>query len=966
MNFTSYTVEKSRDSFESAASRLKKVFPDAAGIIDAEYFDSERKRVVGISSLPLYAPICLSLFGKKEFLDFISSTDSDIHIVFGETVLVNSKEAPENISRLVKEEYKRAMAGVGALTENGEHVIDLKGGYVGTHYGINLLLGCRVGFENPMLTTPKSAVDPLGRGAFRAGADTQVLASRFVMNADEAGEPANRQFYLTEDNRQIFYSADVSSDGSNVKSAVCTHKPNNTVIEYETNCGLKIERTIFILPQYEGMPDAVEVQSVKITNLTERPRRIRIVMTGVLGIMDAASCNDIIYLNVIHQSSAVKDGDKTVAVSPDMHPSYAKCRRHFASLIANGETMDEYCVSYTDFVGGGTLERPERVARLTSHPQRRSAPFFAIAKTLDIGGGESSYVDEFVGYVYSADDSEEKLASDIKALREKFSSHSAVEKALSDVKDFYDAYSSYLTLKSGDRRLDSYINRNLPFQVLYQSFLSRSFAWTQKSFRQIGFREIQDMYPSLYYLNAMGNSSLAKDMICRWVENVYEYGYANHNFYWTGNGAGDCSDDQLWLIPAVCRYVSLTGDVAFLDEKYKVAGSDMTRSVFDTMTAAVDYSAKISVGKHSLPILDNADWNDCLKLDEDSISAPYKFELYKKQLKEKNQEWGVPFENNYCESVMNAFLLKIAEDDLASLAEISGRGDKAKELRRMSDELCRNIQTYAWKENFFARCLVNDPKKPYSYVGAKGDGLSSDKNIDGSYFLNSFSWSILSDCATESQIEAMTEPLCKYIKTEAGLMLSSPCDLGKVSSKTASDHYFEGDRENGAVFKHATMMATCAMFKAAKTVKSKSLAAKLSSLAFWMLDRVYPFKTMDNPYVLKGNPRFCTQYNNSETLENIGPMLSGTASWLALSVFEFLGISHDGNKITFSPVLPEDMTDVSFLVKCAKCSLDVKITKPKGFCRCGESTEYFLDGEKCDGTISLPSDKKRHSVYVKL
>ena len=70
-------------------------------------------------------------------------------------------------------------------------------------------------------------------------------------------------------------------------------------------------------------------------------------------------------------------------------------------------------------------------------------------------------------------------------------------------------------------------------------------------------------------------------------------------------------------------------------------------------------------------------------------------------------------------------------------------------------------------------------------------------------------------------------------------------------------------------------------------VADDDLAARLSALGHWMLDRVYPFKAMEEPFVLCGNPRFCTQYNNSVTRENVGPMLSGTASWLSLSVSAF-------------------------------------------------------------------------------
>lgn len=959
-----FKSETSRDKYESATQRFKKVFPDASGTIDAEYLDAGRKNVVGICSLPIYAPICLALFGNSDFLDFADTIASDICFVYGEKVTANGKEVPENIALAIKNTVDAAVKGVGTLNEKGEHMIDLKGMNVGTHYAVNLLLGCRVGFENPMLTTPKASLDALGRGAFRAGADTQVLASRFVLTPEEAGEPVNRQFYLIENNRQIFYSANVHE---NVKSAFCTHKPNHSVIEYETECGLKITRTIFILPQYDGMAEAVEAQIVKIENTTDKERNVKIVMTGMFGIMppDALS-NDIIYVSVIHESEVFGDGEKVIALSPNMRPGYAKSRRRFSAMFADGEPMDEYCVSYTDFIGNGTLEHPQNVAKLTSHPARKAAPFFAMAKTLKIPAGKEITVNELVGLTADDTDSRKKLDGCLKVLRDKFSAAGSLDAALEDVKKFYKDYSSYLSVETKDRDLDAYINNNLPFQVLYQSFLSRSFAWTQKSFRQIGFREIQDMYPSLYYLTAMGNASLAKHMISQWVQNVYEYGYANHNFYWQGNGAGDCSDDQLWLIQAVYRYVCHTGDKKFLTEEYKIAGSDKKRTVFNTMWAAIEYSAKISVGRHGLPLLDHADWNDCLKLDEDSISAPYKFELYKKQLEEKGQEWGAPFENHFCESVMNAFLLKVAEDNLRELALMIGETERAEELAALSEKLNGNIQAHAWKDDFFARCLVNNPAKGREWVGAKGDGLSTDDNIDGSYFLNSFSWSILAQSATEEQIEKMLTPLCKYLKTEAGLMLSSPCDLGRVSSTTASDHYFPGDRENGAVFKHATMMSTAAMFKAAKTVKDEKLAAKLSSLAYWMLDRVLPYKTLDNPYVLKGNPRFCTQYNNSQTLEGIGPMLSGTASWLALTVFEFLGLCYVENGMTFDPILPEDMTEVKFTIKRMDTSYAVTVTKPEGFVRISEGTKYFFDGKEVSAVIPDSHDGCLHTVEIKL
>ncbi len=961
-----FESERSRDKYVTSVEYFKSIFGEGIGIVDAEYLSADRKTVVGISNLPILAPICNFILGEKAVLDYIDTLGGNINFVYGDTVTVNGNPVPSEIDAIIKDAVKYALAGVGYLNENGEHVIDLKGAFVGTHYTVNLLLGCRVGFENPMITTPKSALDAFGRGAFRASAHTQVLASRCVMNPEEAGEPANRQFYITENNEQIFYSADANT---NVKSATCTHKPNHTVIEYVTECGLKITRTIFIVPQYKGMPEATEAQIIKVENLSAKKRELRIVATGSLGVCDSATVmNDIMYGNITHESGVFMRDGKVIAISPASNPMYAKKSRRFATILVNGETMDEYCACYNEFVGKGTLNRPQNVARLNSRPNRKNVAFFAMAKSFTLEVGEEAHIDTFVGFTYNSEgDALPQLDGMLKVLFDRYADTTQSSRDLQDVIDFYKGYSSYLVLNTEDEKLNAYVNNNLPFQVLYQSFLSRSFAWTQKSFRMIGFREIQDMYPSLYYLAAMGNADLAKEMISQWVQNVYEDGYANHNFYWEGNGAGDASDDQLWLMQAVYRYVSLTGDIGFLSEEYKIAGSDKKRSVFETMWAAVFYSGKIAVGKHGLPVLDHIDWNDCLKLDDDSISAPLRMERYRKQLKEKGQEWGVPFETHSCESVMNAFLLKVAEDNLAEMADMMGNSEKAAELRKMSEELLANIQNHAWKENFFARCLINNPAKaPYTYVGAKNDGLSRNPDFDGSYFLNCFSWSILSDCATEEQIKEMLVPLNNCIRTDAGFLLSSPCDLGKISKTTAEDHYYYGDRENGAVFKHATMMATAAMFKAAKKVRDKTLAAELADMAFWMLDRVFPYKTLENPFVIKSNPRFCTQYNNSETLEGIGPMLSGTASWLTLTVFEFLGIGYVDGGLSFSPVLRADMTSVEYEIKRRGTTFAVKVTKPLGFARVDSETEYYFDGEKCTSLIPDPEDKEKHIVEIKL
>jgi len=973
------TQEKSRDKYLSAPDRLCQVFGEAVvGKYDAEYMSAfrEESRVVGVCGLAVTAPVAAAVINSPEVSCMLTSVEGDVLFVYDRDA--GTVTAKVNCDGMCCRELSPAAvceicdiitsteAAPGTLNADGEHIIDLATPEISTHFRINLLLGNRIGFDNPLLTTPKSAVNALGGGSFRADAGRQVLATRALLQQEENGDPTNRQFYIVEDGRQIFYSA---NPGENVKSAVCRHSQNRTVITYETLCGLKIERTIFILPEKAGQPEACEVQKVTVKNLTGSPRRLKIVMTGVFGIFPPdALANDIVYCNIVHESGVMKSEGRVWAITPADYPRYRRFEKRFATMLVDGEPMDEYSVSYPDFIGNGTVEHPQNVANLTSHPARKAAYFFAMGKTFRVGAGEEKEISELVGMCWVKGDDSEPLNFEgkLSSLIEEFSVPGAADAALASVTGFYDKYSSYIKMSSGDDTMDAYINKNLPFQVLYQSFVSRSFAWTQKAQRQIGFREIQDMFASLYYMAAMGRRDLARDMISRWAENVFRMGYANHNFYWEGKEPGKCSDDQLWLIQAVYRYVSLTGDTDFLDQMIPMADGG-ERSLFDTCMAAVIYSGEISVGDHGLPLLDNADWNDCMKLDADSIDGIEKEKRYKAQLAETGEEWGVRFKSHFCESVMNAFLLKIAEDELRIMADATGRTDAAAKLSKMSETLYDNIQTHTWKENFFARAMINSERVGgYTYVGAKGDRLSADPTIDGSYFLNCFSWSILADVATEDQIRTMLGVVKEHLMNDAGLKLSTPCDLDKISTQTATEHYFPGDRENGAVFKHATMMATAAMFKGAKNVADEALAAELAELAFWMLDLVFPYRTLTDPFIIKGNPRFCTQYNNSETMEAVGPMLSGTASWLSLTVSEFLGIDYEGDGIRLSPILPFDSEKVYYELNRLGTTFKICVKKNRGFARVGEATVFTFDGEKCGRVVPAPRDGGVHTITVEL
>lgn len=937
------------------------------GGLDAELIGG---KIIAVSGLKYNCPVVMLILNDNEIVKYLSQYQGSDNLFAINNKKINhflgfdEKPVPSNIIASILSYAKIAENYPGQLNDKGEHIFDITTPPISPHFAINLLLGNRIGCEHPLQTTPKSVVDWLGRGSFRSHSATQVTAARWDMLPEENGNPANRQFYIIENGKQIFYSANVTD---NIESGQCVHSQNHTIITYKTKCGLIIKRIIFILPQTEGLPQAIEAQRITIYNTVNVDRSLKIVFTGMFGTpADHALMNDVVYSTVIMESETVNKDNSLAAFSTHYYPPYFQEDKRFVTLFGEGSYFGDFCADYSAFVGKGSLDYPQNVAVLPSKHNSKGPGFFALGKSFLAQANKEVVIDAYTGAVSALENINEAFDVQVEKFLNQLEQPDFFDKMLNTTKSFYKDFSSYLQAQTTDNNLNTYINNNLPFQILYQTFVSRSFAQTQKGFREIGFREIQDVYASMYYMAAMDDTKLISQLIREWANNVYEMGYTNHNFFWKGKEPGICSDDGLWLAPAVYRYITLTGDIDFLNQECNIAGTQKTRSLYDTLKTIIKYSGEISVGKNGFPLLDRSDWNDCLKLDDNWMDGPEKEKKYYQQLKEKGQQYGVPFENDLCESVMNLFLLIITVQYTLELSKKINDKEYSDYLSSLLSRLQMGAHQKAWKGDFFARVMINryDDGK-YTYLGAKDDGLSSDPDINGTYFLNSFSWSILSKTATEEQIRAMLVPLKKYLLTEAGLKLNTPADLERLAYGTASGHYFPGDRENGGVFKHATMMATSAMLQAAKTVKNEDLAQELIELCEYMLNRVLPYKTLDNPFILKGNPRFCTQYNNSQTNENIGPMVSGTASWLTLTIFEMFGLKCTTEGIELNPMLFKNMDKADITLKIRGCQYDIKIKKNiKGFCRVTKNTMIMLDGVEHKGVIPLDSKKNLRKIEI--
>lgn len=949
--------------------------------VDAEFLDPGDACVLGWAGLSKKRPVVRALLSNPVWIAFRNTLPkADGLIIFnGSSFTYTSHEdavftnipLPDDIKNLLAHILSISETWAGDMDQDGTHVFDPRSPSPGTHFRANLLVGDRTGLPDPLLTTPKAVVDQWGGGSSRFHADRQILATRWDLVPEENGFPANRQFYLTENGRRILYSAAPETD-TKVRTR---HGANVTEIAYETPDGLAVRRSIFMPSSDAEVSCGLDAQHIRIENRGSEERTLELVLTGMFGYpRPEALTVDVIYTCVtVEPRVLVDDSGKYLVVAPRYTPAWGSEDQSFhlsQSFDSSGTALGPsgYNLDYRGFIGNGTLEQPEHLLAVSAGIPKKGPAFFSVRHAFRIAPGDHAECHSLNGLLSRHEDgsvTEEKLVQRIQPIISRLSDPAWLNNALKQIVTTQNDYAKAVQVTTPDENLNRLINVHLPFQIRYQTYVSRSFGLTQKGYRRIGFREIQDLFAALPFEVSSGRIEHARDLIGVWASHVYRDGYANHQFYWEGHGPGTYSDDPLWLFQAVSRFIDLVGDTSILQASWPVADGDGERTLCDTLKAILHYCGRISVGRHGLPLIDFADWNDTLNLDGGGISGPDKMALYSDQIAAGTIKEGDPLDSDFSESVMNGFLLETARAHLVRFARLLGDTAAEQEWTHFGEELRTRLDD-TWKEDFFARALINRKNGGnITYLGGQGDGMSGDTSLPGTYFLNSFAWAVLSNVANEEQIGIMLGRVRRALRTHVGLRLSSPVDFRALMPREGSGDYSYGDRENGGVFKHANMMAASAFIKAAREVTDPHLAESLADLAWDVLQLAAPFRTFDAPFKFAGNPRFCTQYTNPATGEHVGPLVSGTAPWMWLAWISSLGVSFSDGQVVIDPILPREWETCAIELRVPAGHYRIRIEKPRGFFRSVETpTKIMVDGKESGSTLPAFDDHDVHEVTV--
>ena len=375
------------------------------------------------------------------------------------------------------------------------------------------------------------------------------------------------------------------------------------------------------------------------------------------------------------------------------------------------------------------------------------------------------------------------------------------------------------------------------------------------------------------------------------------------------------ADDALWLFPTVFKYVSETGNLAFMDEEITWSNVPEKATVYEHLQRAIDFSMN-HLGPHGLPAGLHADWNDCLRLGAQGESSFVAMQLY------------------YAFSIMRLFAQKKNDTDYIAYLDKTQKeiGDKINELW--------------WEDDRFNRGFKDT-----------GELIGSKKDPEASMWLNPQSWAVISGLATKEQAEKALESVDRELNTAYG---------AKVMAPSYVDHYFDGalaglfppsTKENGGIFSQTQGWI----------ILAESLMGH-GNKAFQYFEESSPSSQNDKAEIRKLEPYVHGQYTEGDESPFHGRShvhwLTGTASTCMVGCVEGIcGIRPDLDGIRIAPSIPSDWKEFTMEKNFRGSKLEIKVENPNG----AESgfKEFYVNGEKFEDNY-IPADKLTPVTEVRL
>lgn len=374
------------------------------------------------------------------------------------------------------------------------------------------------------------------------------------------------------------------------------------------------------------------------------------------------------------------------------------------------------------------------------------------------------------------------------------------------------------------------------------------------------------------------------------------------------------ADDALWLFPTVYKYVSETGNLAFIDEVIPFANRD-EGTVYEHLKRAIDFSMN-HLGRHGMPAGLYADWNDCLRLGADGESTFVALQFY------------------YAMTILKEF------------ASYKNDEEYIKYLTDNQKKLGDIIQNLCWNEDRFIRGFTGE-----------GQVIGKREDHEANMWLNPQSWAVISGLANDEQADKALQQVYERLNTEYGAILMDPPYHAHAFDGALAVIYNAGTKENAGIFSQSQGWIILA-----EALKGHG------DRAFQYFMENAPAAQNDRAEIRRLEPYCYGQFTEGKASPNFGRShvhwLTGTASTVMVGCVEgILGMRPDFYGLRIAPSIPKTWDSFEIDKDFRGKHLHILVKNPAHL----ESgcSKLLVNGQEIKGNY-IPEEMMSENTYIEL
>lgn len=845
----------------------------------------------------------------------------------------------------------------------------------------------------------KSSVTP------NLGGDAKIDQETFLLEPVSSENLHNnrsvRNFWLVNENGGVYSAAGASAEQEAVKFSPQQDESELTAgfmwqTLTRTSKRLKLTSAVTsFIPKGHN----VEIMYITVKNQSNAPQELT--AYAALPIYGRSADNIRDHRNVTSMLHRIRTTESGILVSPTMsfdEKGHRPNNRIYYALgcLGNGTSPERFYPTVEDFIGeGGTYTHPRAVyegfAGCPAHSSaagKEAMGAFRFKKLLLAPGDTTDFI-----LLLGVEDSED----DICTILRKYDTTDKVLSALSETRTYWQNMVA-VAFHTGDADFDSLMK-----WVSFQPFLRRLFGCSFLPHHDYGRggRGWRDLWQDCLSLLLMNPKDVGQMIVKNYGgvrvdgTNATIIGDGDGNFIADRNGiARVWMDHALWPLMTTMLYIDQTGDVDILTKQAPYFKDAQTRrgedcdTLWDAQagnwqrTANGDiYTGSIlehlliqqltafyEVGDHNICQLRGADWNDALDMAAEhgeSVAFTCAYAGNLMELAEMIRLLDHISPDHSVELLEEIFILLDKDsciyDNIDAKRELLAAYTDRCSHSISGNRICFSLQALASNLTEKAMWLMQYLRTHEWLEGTEGEGWFNSyydnhgRAVEGFYdnrvhmMLTGQVFAVMSHVATDAQLEKIVKSADHYLyqKEIGGYRLNTDFqelkfDLGRMFG------FAYGEKENGAVFSHMTVMYANALYRRGF---AKEGYKALKTLADTALDfdtsRIYP----GIPEYFRSDGRGMYHY------------LTGAASWFMMTMItQVFGVRGKAGDLILSPRLLSEQFDAEGIAAMnanfADRNLRIVYQNPhrKDF------GAYTIGSADCDGTPLAISDASCVSI----